>query len=63
MVGRYILAFGYSGIKYSIFSIFISLYGNENHFTTRIPLDPPEPLLFPADDRVWVTTWVNAQTL
>ena len=25
-------------------------------------VDQPGPLLFPADSRVWATTWVNAQT-
>ena len=54
--------FGCSGIKSSIRSIYFSWYGSDSHFTTEKQLDQPGHFLLPADDRVWVTTWVNAQT-
>ena len=58
----YILAFGCSVIKSSIFIIYFRRYNSGYHITITVQLDQPGPLLFPADNRVLVTTLVTAQT-
>ena len=62
LIAWHILALSCSGINSSINSIYFSWYGSDNQVTTGIQLDQRGSLLFPADDRVWVPTWVNAQT-
>ena len=40
----------------------VTRYGSDHRVRARIQLDQPVPLRFPAGDRVWIPTWVNAQT-
>ena len=54
LLSWYILASGCFGIKSSISSIYLSWYGSDIHFTTRVQVDQQGPLLVPADDRAWV---------